>query len=184
MDAPLPSHCTAFRNGTKLACGTPADLARLLHADPAGVLVFDDATGKPVDLDWRLRESQPRAEPAADAPRKRGRPRLGVTAREITLLPRHWDWLALQPGGASQALRRLVDEARRADGGRTARRAAQERAYRVMSALGGDYPGFEEASRQLFAGNESAFCEAISAWPADMRDYLHSLLQPREDDFG
>lgn len=113
--------------------------------------------------------------------RGRGRPRLGVVAREVTLLPRHWAWLNAQPGGASQALRRLVDEARRRDhdGGR--RRLAQETAFRVMGALGGDRAGFEEANRALFTGDAARFAETIRDWPPDVRDYVARLAA---DAFG
>ena len=174
--------CTAFREGTRLTTGTRAQLVRELRADPTGVLVFEDASGRVVDLDWRDTAQPAPEEP--QPPRRRGRPRLGVTAREVTLLPRHWDWLARQPGGASQALRRLVDEARRADGGRTAQRTAQERCYRAMSALAGDYPGFEDAARQLFAGDMAAFGEAVAGWPVDVRTYLVTLARVREDDLA
>src|SRR3546814_490284 len=109
----------------------------------------------------------------AEAPRGRGRPKLGVTAREVTLLPRHWDWLAAQPGGASVALRKLVEQAMRDD--RQTRRAAQEAAYRVMTALAGDLPGYEEAIRALFAGDRQRFEQQIAGWPADLRDYVTRL---------
>lgn len=94
------------------------------------------------------------------------------------LLPRHWEWLATQPGGASQALRRLVDEARRADGGQTDRKAAHERTYRFLSGLAGDFPGYEEAIRVLFAGEDQAFAGRMAAWPPDVRDYALALAQP------
>lgn len=184
MTKPASIHCTAFRTGHKIASGSPAQLVRQLHADTAGVLVFDDATGKVVDLDWRCADESQDTSGEAKAPRKRGRPRLGVTPREVTLLPRHWDWLAAQPGGASQALRRLVDQARRNDAGRTAQRLAAERCYRAMSALAGDLPGFEEASRQLFSTSPQRFREAIAAWPDDVRDYFLLLLVPRDEDIA
>lgn len=169
--------CTAFLENKRIAHGTRGELAAALRGREAGVLVFDDATGRVVDLDWRQT-----TEPAAQAapPRKRGRPKLGVVPREVTLLPRHWDWLNQQPGGASQALRRLIDEARKADGGRAARRAAQDRAYRFMSAIAGDFPHFEQASRLLFAGDAGGLAEIVAPWPADVRAYLASLLQASE----
>ncbi|MBT0670313.1 DUF2239 family protein [Novosphingobium profundi] len=175
--SPSPA-CTAFRGHQVIARGTPERLVRELHKAREGILVFDDTTGRVVDLDWRLAQIAEEPGETPPPPRRRGRPRLGVTAREVTLLPRHWDWLALQPGGASQALRRLVEEARRADGGRTARRQAQERCYRVLSALGGDLPGFEEASRQLFAQDMAAFAQSLAAWPPDLRDYILGLSRP------
>jgi hypothetical protein len=107
--------------------------------------------------------------PDPAAPRGRGRPKLGVVAREITLLPRHWDWLSIQPGGASVTLRKLVDSARRAQAGSEGARLAQEACWRFMSALGGDLPGFEEASRALFARQRERFVEELQAWPVDVR---------------
>jgi hypothetical protein len=119
-----------------------------------------------------------RRELADSSTRSRGRPKLGVVACEVMLLPRHWEWLATQPGGASQALRRLVDEARRADGGQTDRKAAHERTYRFLSGLAGDFPGYEEAIRALFAGEDQAFAGRMAAWPPDVRDYALALAQP------
>ena len=165
--------CTAFTRTTRLAQGPLWQVAPLALAT-AGALVFDDATGRVIDLDPRDWDGSPPAP-------KRGRPRLGVTAREVTLLPRHWDWLAQQTGGTSAALRRLIDEARRADGGRTARRQAHEAAYRVMTALGGDLPGYEDATRALFAGDLSLLAERPSAWPEDLRTHVCALATPRED---
>lgn len=129
-------------------------------AGPAAspVLTFDDTTGAVIDLDLRGSPAEILARLGpAEPPRGRGRPKLGVVAREVTLLPRPWDWLAAQRGGASPALRRLVEEAMRADGGRTDVRLAQEAAYRAMSALAGDLPGFEEAARALFAADRERF---------------------------
>ncbi|MGH6744713.1 DUF2239 family protein [Novosphingobium sp.] len=174
----MTRNCTAFLGMTRIARGSPDQLVAALRGRQDGLLVFDDADGRAVDLDWRGVPALAQEE----APRRRGRPRLGVTAREVTLLPRQWDWLSRQPGGASQALRRLVDEARKADGGRTARRTAQERAYRVMSALGGDLPGFEEASRLLFADKLEELAAALAPWPADLRDHVLELVQPRAED--
>lgn len=142
------------------------------------VLVFDDETGRTVEVDTRgsdedvlARLSHPQA-PAE--PRGRGRPKLGVVAREVTLLPRHWDWLSAQPGGASVALRKLVEEARRASSSKDRARQSQERAYHFMLAIGGDLPGFEEAIRALFAGDEAAVRKAIAKWPKDVREHaLH-----------
>lgn len=105
----------------------------------------------------------------------RGRPKLGVVAREVTLLPRQWEWLATQPGGASATLRRLVDDARKAIHPRQRRRAAQEAAYRFMQAIAGDLPGYEEATRALFADDRLAFEERIGPWPEDIRIYAVRL---------
>jgi hypothetical protein len=98
-----------------------------------------------------------------------------VVAREVTLLPRHWDWLTSQAGGASVALRRLVDEARRTSGDRDRVRAAQEAAYHFMSAMAGNLPGFEEAARALFAYDRRRFADLIAEWPPDVRDHAVKL---------
>lgn len=110
--------------------------------------------------------------PVAQPP---GRPKLGVVAREVTLLPRHWEWLAEQPNGASAALRRLVEEARLADNGSTARRQATEAAYRFLSTIAGSLPGFEEATRALFAGDWKGFEEKTAEWPGGIRIYAERL---------
>jgi hypothetical protein len=139
-----------------------------LRAAPQDVLfqVFDDSTGRPIDIDIRG---------TIEEVRGRGRPKLGVIAREITLLPRHWDWLNSQPGGASVALRKLVEEARRTSGDRDRIRSAQEAAYHFMSAIAGNLPGFEEASRALFAYDRRRFGDLIAAWPEDIRDHVIKL---------
>jgi hypothetical protein len=166
-------------DGSRVAFSGPArDAIRMAEGmlrQDAGrqVFVFDDATGRLVDVDLR-----PEA-PAAgtdDAPR-RGRPKLGVVAREVTLLPRHWEWLAAQPGGASVALRRLVDQARKSDGGAAARRDA---AYRFMHAMAGDRPGFEEAVRALYAGDSSRLAAFTAAWPREIAAYARRLASVGE----
>jgi hypothetical protein len=164
---------TAFSGDIVLAAGAPAETAAAARAALARgtpVTLLDDATGRVVDLHPDGRPAVP--EPAAPEPRGRGRPRLGVTAREVTLLPRHWDWLARQKGGASATLRRLVDTARREAEGRPDRDAARERTYRAMTVLAGDRPGYEEATRALFAGDRAAFTARIADWPEDIRAYL------------
>jgi hypothetical protein len=197
----LSKSCTAFQGTSRIASGRLIDVAlsvkAAMEASPASsFLTFDDATGAIVDLDLRGATAEivtrlaQRAK-AADRPsrtphqaeandekpsRGRGRPRLGVVAREVTLLPRHWDWLALQPGGASQALRRLVDEARRGDGGRSQARVAQAAAFTFMSAMAGDLAGFEEATRALFAGDRDRFAEHTLTWPPDIRSYAQTLM--------
>lgn len=173
---------TAFAGFRRIASGTRAEVIAKLRklrrrADDAAPFVFDDNTGDRLDLDLRS-EVAPEAPPAAaeeHATRGVGRPRLGVVAREVTLLPRHWEWLGRQPGGASVALRRLVDEARRVNAGRDAERAAREATYRFMTAIAGDLAGFEEATRALFAGDHARFEELVKAWPEDLRSHLRKL---------
>jgi hypothetical protein len=142
--------------------------------------IFEDATGRPVELDLRhgaaAAVAEYRARTGGATPRPgRGRPKLGVVAREVTLLPRHWDWLAAQPGGASASLRRLVEDARRADPGPDRIRLAREAAYGAMSALAGDLTGFEEASRALFAGDLPAVDAWAANWPPDVRSFVLRL---------
>ncbi len=189
MSEPQSPFVTAFAGQRVLARGPLPDVVLAvkeeLEARPeTAVLVFDDALGKVVDLDLRgsrddvLQRLGGGAEAlAADEGAKagRGRPRLGVVAREVTLLPRHWDWLSAQPGGASQALRRLVEQARAGDVGRSAQRAATDAAYRFMAAMAGDLPGFEEASRALFAGDEARLRAEVAGWPPDIRDHALRL---------
>lgn len=192
---------TAFEGLRRIASGSLDDVAQAARAAfaasrTATVLVFDDATGEQIDLDFggtdaemlrglqtretmRRRGAAPDGDnaPADTARRGPGRPRLGVVAREVTLLPRHWQWLNGQPGGASVALRRLVDDARRANVGRDRVRRAQEMAYRFMTALAGDLPGFEEAIRALFAGRAEAFAAGVAGWPDDVQTYARTLAR-------
>ncbi len=150
------------------------------------VLVFDSSSG-PVEIDFRgsvddvlARLPNPEGavtteDTAQPAPRGPGRPKLGVVAREVTLLPRHWEWLAQQSGGASVALRRLVDEARRANKDKDRVRQAREAAYRFIAAMGENKPHYEEVARALFAGDAERFQAWTAAWPADVRDHARRL---------
>jgi len=173
-----PPTWTAFTGLHRFASGAPVEVATAALAAGGNVLVFDDRTGGVVDLDLRgtAEEVAARYRPA-EAPRGRGRPKLGVTAREVTLLPRHWDWLAAQPGGASVALRKLVEAAARNDDA-GARRARHERAYRLLTALAGDLPGYEAALRVLFADDHAAFAELTAGWPGDVAVHAARLAWP------
>src|SRR5258708_15083590 len=185
---------TAFTGQQRLVTGLLAEVALAVmkasrKAAAGPIVIFDDASGRPIDLDLRgterdivARLPQPAPNPeiladdlSAPEPRGRGRPKLGVVAREVTLLPRHWEWLGAQPGGASVALRKLVEEARRASGDRDRGRAARDAAYHFMSVMAGQLPGFEEASRALFADERRRFAELISGWPGDIRDHVVKL---------
>ncbi len=186
----------AFQGARRIACGALADVALQVQAVLAvgahvRVLVFDACTSEQIDFDHRgtpdqmlrrLASTHPVVAPkaAGETPQRvvpagPGRPRLGVVAREVTLLPRHWEWLGSQPGGASVALRKLVDQARRAHQGQDSVRQAQEASYRFMSAMAGELAGFEEAARALFAGDRSRFEALLAAWPADVRAHLQHL---------
>jgi hypothetical protein len=190
----VPQVFTAFVGDQRLVSGPLAEVAlAVLKASrsPATepIVIFDDANGRPIDLDLRgterdivARLPQPASNPetaaddrSAPEPRGRGRPKLGVIAREVTLLPRHWEWLGAQPGGASVALRKLVEEARRASGDRDRSRAARDAAYHFMSVMAGNLAGFEEASRALFADDRRRFVELIAGWPGDVRDHIVKL---------
>lgn len=171
---------TVFASSRRVAQGELAAIVRAVHAHrDESPLIFDDATGQIVELDLRgsVEEVLARlAPPTASSKPPRGRPKLGVTAREVTLLPRHWAWLAHQPGGASAALRRLVDQARRGADDAGVVRQAQEATYRAMTTLAGDLPDYEEATRALFAGDQARFADLTAPWPVDVGDYVRSLF--------
>lgn len=171
----------AFDGDRMIASGPRAEVAALLaprvRSGPHDIQVFDLTTGRVVDLDLRPGAS-PLAPTEPASVRPRGRPKLGVTAREVTLLPRHWEWLAAQPGGASAAVRRLVDQARRAGAETQDRRAAQEAAYRFLTTMAGDRAGYEDAMRALYAGDAARFEALAARWPSDVRDVGTRLAAP------
>jgi uncharacterized protein len=185
---------TAFMGPQRLAAGPLAEVAlAVMQASrrPAAppITIFSDTTGHPIDLDLRgtereiiARLPQPTSPPDVETdemapaePRGRGRPKLGVVAREVTLLPRHWEWLGMQPGGASVALRKLVEAARRGTGDADRARAARDAAYHFMSVMAGNLAGFEEASRALFADDRRRFAGLVAGWPDDIRDHVVKL---------
>lgn len=175
---------TAFAGERRLASGARREVLRALkahhEAGGAPALVFHDATGRQVDFDLRGTPDEvlARAEPARRA--GPGRPRLGVVSREVSLLPRHWQWLERQPGGISAALRRLVDEARRREPDRARARRVREAADRFMWAMAGDLPGMEEASRALYARDGERLRALVRAWPRDVRAHLLALAEEAE----
>ena len=196
MDPHLSPRWVAFGDKQLVASGPPGQVAEQLTAFAAthpGVWlqVFDDASSQPVDLDPRDPSSSVRRlppgevrvagaaedEPPRGAARGPGRPKLGVVAREVTLLPRHWDWLTAQPGGASVALRKLVEQALRERRDSERARLATEAAYRFMHAMAGDEPGFEEASRALFANDPAGALAHMARWPRDVRAHAARLVQ-------
>ena len=154
----------SFSSFEQLASGTLSEVYTACREVPDS-LIFERETGRAVDID-------PRFPPSADTPRP-GRPKLGVVPREVTLLPRHWDWLATQPGGASVALRKLVEEASRNPKAR--QRALRDAAYRFATTLVGNAPGYEEAIRALYAGQREEFAAHIEGWPADVRRVLEEM---------
>lgn len=192
--------CTAFLDTRRVATGSLQQVitsvkATLDDREQLQLLIFDDSTGKPIDVDWRGKTEEVLArldEPPGSSsdtastvdmvdtrsdasPRRAGRPKLGVVSGEVTLLPRHWEWLKSQPGGASVTLRKLIDEARRVGGAQSKVRASQEAAYRFMTAMAGDFPRYEEALRLLYAGDSERFYDSISEWAPDITSYIQQL---------
>ena len=172
VTAPLPE---TLRQ-TRLHIGSKGD-----H----GVTVFSDATGRHTDFDFSgtLEQVLTRAQPAQPQPAQPrsigpGRPRLGVVSREVSLLPRHWEWLEGQRGGASAALRRLIDEARKADPAGERRRQTTEAAGRFMTVMAGDLPGYEETSRALYAHNLERLQIQMAGWPEAVQSHILYLLDP------
>ena len=188
--------CAAFEGFARIASGELSTVALKTkevvdRGGKAPILIFDDDTGDLIEVDFRgtaedvlnrlAKTSSEIAsvvvppDPESESPRGPGRPKLGVVAREVTLLPRHWDWLNGQPGGASVALRKLAEEARRGTEAKDRLRRSQEAAYRFLSAMAGNLPDFEEATRAFFAGNRERFDESVESWPADVRDHAKKL---------
>lgn len=181
MDTAQPPRAIAFEGNRLIGAGPIGPLAlrikRVVERRPRGpVLVFDHQTSQPIELDLRGSDADVLARLAMPPTRPHpGRPKLGVVAREVTLLPRHWEWLARQRGGASVTLRNLVDEARRTSGAADRVRGAQEAAYRFLVAMAGDRPGFEEATRALFARKQAQFNQQVARWPASIQAHAKVL---------
>lgn len=183
---------TAFVDSARVAHGSlnavVAQCKTLVDTDAsAAPIIYDDATGRPFDVDYRgdagavLARLPPDEPPARRGP---GRPKLGVVAREVTLLPRHWDWLGRQPGGASVALRRLVEVASREGAPADRVRLAREAVDRVMLALAGNLAGYEEASRAFHRHDAARFATLTEDWPADVRHYVRMLAARAGDEAG
>lgn len=155
--------------------------------DLTQLLIFDDSTGKQIDVDFRGKTDdvlKRLGEPSGDLPgtevnqqptRRVGRPKLGVVSGEVTLLPRHWEWLKAQPGGASVTLRKLIDEARRAGEKQSNLRKSQEATHYFMTAMAGNFPQYEEALRALYAGDLDRFYHFIDDWAPDIRNHIKRL---------
>ena len=198
MGKPNFKSCTAFKGNQSVASGNLLTVVKKVKEiteqdEQASILIFDDDTSDLVEVDFRgaMEDVLKRLEKAAageetvnassDTDRRSqrgpGRPKLGVVSREVTLLPRHWGWLNSQPGGASVALRKLVEEARRVNSHKDSVRHSQEVAYRFMSAMAGNFPGFEEAMRALFAGDSERFNGLVDSWSVDIRDHARKLAK-------
>ena len=174
---------SSFLGATLIASGFLSDILTALKSrfdlDPgAPILIFEDQTGMQVDFDLRgtLADVLTRYQlaPTRTGP---GRPKLGVVAREVSLLPRHWEWLEQQPSGASAAIRRLVDDARKRDPGEQQARSAINAAARFLSAMASNLPGYEEATRALYARDRGQFDRLISDWPKDIRLHAQRVIE-------
>jgi uncharacterized protein len=174
---------TAFVNARQVAAGALETLLPKLKSifdrdHSILFLIFDDETGKQVDFNLRGTIDQVlarvRPQPAQGGP---GRPKLGVVSREITLLPRHWEWLELQPNGASAAIRRLVDDARKRESEKMRKDRAIHATGRFLSAMAGNYPNYEEVSRALYRGERKKLFQLMGAWPKDVHTYVLRLLK-------
>lgn len=179
----LPSHCIAFLGAELLAKGPLTEVVSAVKraldsGTERSIAILDLATSRPVEINFTGTEEDVLQRIPRMQPRSAGRPKLGVVAREVTLLPRHWEWLSSQPGGASVALRKLVEHASRDARQTDLMREARDSAYRFMHELAGDEPGFEEASRALFAGDAARLEQVVASWPAGVREHLLTLAGP------
>ncbi len=180
----MEENWTAFVGESMIASGSLAEVLTVLkgrfdRGDPALVTVFEDQSGKEFDFDLRgtLKQVLERALPARLPQQGPGRPKLGVVSREVSLLPRHWRWLEQQPNGASAALRRLVEQEKRRQPAEQRARQAVEAVGRFLTAMAGNLPGYEEATRALWAGQRGRFDDLIRAWPRDIRAHAQRLLE-------
>ncbi|MEO9078211.1 MAG: DUF2239 family protein [Rhodanobacter sp.] len=191
MSAPEGPFCSAFDHHRLIASGLLSEVVRAAKlALDAGahepLLIFDNASSRQIEIDFRgtldavLARLPPGQQPAT-VNRGPGRPKLGVVAREVTLLPRHWDWLGQQPGGASAILRRLVEQAARSDAPKQHARLAMEAVDRFMQTMTGDFSGHEEASRAFYRGEQERFASLIATWPVDVRTHLSRLVRTAWD---
>ena len=173
----------AFDGMVQFATGTMAEIrntvcSRLEASPTASILVFDQVTGRQTDIELRRTSENEVSAPSSNGP---GRPRLGVVGREVTLLPRHWEWLSSQPGGASVALRKLVDAARKQNAENDDLRRRHEAAYNFMSSIAGNLAGYEEALRSLFADDRAGVTKLTHDWPSDVRHFALQLAFPQCD---
>jgi len=175
---------TAFVGEAMVATGTLENLLRALkerfdQGREELVLVFEDRSGRQFDFDLRgtLKQVLERALPYRAPRAGPGRPKLGVVSREVSLLPRHWEWLEHQPNGASAALRRLIDQERKRQPEEQRAREAVEAVGRFLTAMAGNLPGYEEATRALWAGDRGRFDHLTREWPRDIRAHAQRLLE-------
>jgi len=179
----VSSNYSAFSGDRLIAFGSlqevlTASKAFVDSTDDPELLIFEDRTGRQIDFDFRGSLDEVLARALPPAPRTGpGRPKLGVVSREVSLLPRHWEWLEAQPQGISAGIRRLVEEARKQNPGEQRARKGREALNRFMTAIAGNRPNYEEATRALFAADNARFEELIADWPEDIRAHLLRVLE-------
>ncbi len=178
----------AFHHTDLIARGPLESVISQVHALGAKsaktCLFFDETTGAQIDFDLRGNLAQIvarlpehpalRAEPAP--PKGPGRPKLGVACKEVCLLPAQWDWLAQQSGGPSAALRRLVMAAMKAEPSFALPLQKKAAIDRVLLAVAGNQPRFEDASRALWSGDLAAFHTLVAAWPGSVGTWAMEQL--------
>ncbi|KIS43055.1 hypothetical protein LG58_2846 [Kosakonia radicincitans YD4] len=179
---------TAFQQQRQIAHGSLSELLRQIKSanlSDEPIFIFNDRDGKRLDINVHGDEASALAvyPELNEAPtvKSRGRPKLGVSAKEVTLLPRHWAWLATQPGGASATIRRLIEQAIKTHHHVDIQRQRHERAYHFMQAIAGDFPAYEASLRALFADDEAGFTACIAAWPQDIRRYALQLAFSQDE---
>ena len=199
MEYNIKLDCTAFQGERCIGSGQVDRIVRQVVStidgdDYGSLMIFNDANGEPIEIDYRgsaddilarlsayLEKSGDSQDHDTEITIKKpgpGRPKLGVVAREVTLLPRHWDWLNRQPGGASVTLRKLVEQARKAYRKKDTARLAREAAYRFITIMAGNRSGFEETSRALFSGNREQYKKHMASWPEGIQQYAGKLAEP------
>lgn len=182
---------TAFESGIVISSGSLSEVVteikkKLGKSNHASVLIFNDLTGRTMDFNFQGSEKdvQKRLQVYTQIPDSKtdnsgpGRPKLGVISREVSLLPRHWEWLASQTGGASATLRRLIEEAKKTSVQTMTIKQAQERTYHFMSVVAGDYKGYEEVLRALYKKDKAKFFAEMSDWPEDIVYYIRKISEP------
>ncbi|WP_374029558.1 DUF2239 family protein [Bdellovibrio bacteriovorus] len=184
----LDREYTAFADAQKIASGDLRDVVVkvkefLKDESKATVLIFDAVTSQQVEVDLRgtaatiVKRIEESSLPSDEKIGGRGRPKLGVVPREVTLLPQHWEWLASQPGGASVTLRKLVEEAKKKNAAKDQLRMAQDATYKFMNVMAGNLPSYEEALRALYAKDHDKFSKLIAKWPKDIKHHVQKISE-------
>lgn len=195
MNTSITQAATAFNNTNKLANGPLIEVimamkTAIIENQNAKILCFLDENGAMIDFDLSGSNEQIIARlltqfkaPSTseqieiiETQSKAGRPKLGVIAKEVTLLPRHWEWLGAQNGGASATLRRLVEIAAKESIGIAARKNAQNATYRFLQNIAGDFENYEEVLRAIFADDFEKMRNLMKNWPQDIQNYAQKLF--------